>query len=699
MDVIPKRKFDRLLILSGIFCWGMFIFMSYLRCSGKYQDWHFTTTSLIEIQPIKITLFLNLFLGSIFWFQKRQQQRITEFNLQELVWSTFVVATCCFIGLALSILIMALGRQEHFFPNEKAFIDLINNINVGFLSIFAAKAFYSFKRMILFQRTKLLNFTWNVFEALIYISLIINWLHIPITHPFGYISLSLFVVFTIFLSLNMPWVAYLNVKQKWKTLLYLGLILLVSVSFADYIYDESAHFNNTEVHLLVNDLLQKPFIINTFIFIVCYSLTSILILVFNLPTSSVFEQKMGEVFSFQRLNQIIHSTDDVKHIYQVLLDTSMSTTLADSAWLEIVNPETRHLTFTSQGISKDEATKFKLMAKENKLNFNKTPLSIKDIRKLPSRKSANTKTRSLLFIPLFFQEKRLGTLCICKNVQEGFDDEIIEVISSFAGQASLSIENSRLMHRIIETERYKEEIKIARDVKRKLLSGAEGKHDSFESSIFTNSADDVGGDYYGIFQINTQKTLVIIADVAGHGTSAAFNMAQLKGIVTTAVLGFTSHLDLLSSINISLGHCLDKQTFITLTSVLVDNEKKTLNIIRAGHCPSLFYNDKVRSTSWIDEKQSTIGLGIIRSDSARDHLEEIQQPYITGDMLVLYTDGLIEAKNELGEDFGEKEIEEVTLAQHHAPKKVVSGIIETLHEFTRNTKISDDYTLIVLKFN
>src|SRR5690606_22870988 len=113
---------------------------------------------------------------------------------------------------------------------------------------------------------------------------------------------------------------------------------------------------------------------------------------------------------------------------------------------------------------------------------------------------------------------------------EGFNKEMTKIVSTFANQAGISIENFRLMEEALQNERYKEELKIAKTVQKSLLPTNLDQDDDFEVAAFSESADEVGGDYYDTHRISARLIALIIADVSGKGTTAAFHMSQMKGI-------------------------------------------------------------------------------------------------------------------------------------------------------------------------
>src|SRR5690606_9597886 len=113
------------------------------------------------------------------------------------------------------------------------------------------------------------------------------------------------------------WVAFLNYNQKWQSILLITLIILISITFVQQIYEH----NQTQI--LVVDLINNTFVMAMFGFICLNSFISLLVLFFNLPTSSVFEQKFGEVMIFQRLSQSIQMGNKEEEVYQTLFDSSM----------------------------------------------------------------------------------------------------------------------------------------------------------------------------------------------------------------------------------------------------------------------------------------------------------------------------------------------------------------------------------------
>ena len=169
--------------------------------------------------------------------------------------------------------------------------------------------------------------------------------------------------------------------------------------------------------------------------------------------------------------------------------------------------------------------------------------------------------------------------------------------------------------------------------------------------MVSQDAAEIGGDYYDVVHTAEDIYKVALGDVSGKGTTAAFYMAETKGIFQAL-----THLDMtvsefIISANRALAQCFSKGSFMTLTYLHIDMKNKMVELLRAGHCPTLYYSagtDKLNSLS-----TGSIGLGIIRDETFKDYLTETDKfNFESGDLLILFTDGIIEARNPAKEEFG-----------------------------------------------
>ena len=645
---------------------------------------------VIGVPRLLSGLFLTGYIVSLYFHYSKRLAGADNLDFIDLLWRVFVT------GLIATIVSVFIQFFLSFFSGSKLvehdlILSLLYHINIGLILAFVVSTFLVWKKLILYQKTKSLLNTWQIFEYAFLASLFYYFI------PQQQFDLPFSIVFAFLVALglvvtpNLKWVAFLNFKQKWKSILLVLLILLYLGYFLMYII-------NWDNELIIANLAHHVSVLAVFAFIILYAIASLLVTLFNLPTTSVFEQKLEEVVNFQRLSQSNQTGQDQESIYELLLDSSMSATFASAAWYEpnreSENPE---LIVKNIDLAKVERVK-KTLSKPDK-----RPI----IGGINPKKASKGSTlvenikdpdyKSILQYPLEVQNKNIGTMVLLKEVADGFNKEVVNIVNTFGNQAAVSIENHRLLQSAIENERYQEELKIAKRVHESLLPSTLDSNDHFDITAFSKPADEVGGDYFDTHRISDDKFAMIIGDVSGKGTSAAFNMSQMKGVFHSLAQMDVDPQEFLSRANEALGRCLERTSFITLSYFVVDTANSRIEFSRAGHCPSIFYNNEQGKVDFL--KSKGLGLGIIRSSEYCKYIEVNQLDYQKGDMLVMYTDGVTEAKNQLNEEFGYDKLKGIV--EDHVDNSVVEiekAIINGLHNFTQVDEIQDDFTTMILKF-
>ena len=261
----------------------------------------------------------------------------------------------------------------------------------------------------------------------------------------------------------------------------------------------------------------------------------------------------------------------------------------------------------------------------------------------------------------------------------------------------MALENARLVRQSIDMERYHEQLKIAKEVQNKLLPTELPHSASIEFVAVSQNADEVGGDYFDVVRTEDGIYKAAIGDVSGKGTTAAFYMAEVKGIFHALTLLDLDIRKVVSTANQALAQCMQKGFFVTLTYLQIDEVKREVQIIRAGHCPAYMYRKSSDEISIL--REGTLGLGIVRDKSFIHFLKEPQTfIYEPGDFLVLYTDGIMEARNEDDEEFGYDRLEDIIVRNKAASAAgIASGIVGAVKQFAHK-KISDDYTVLIIRF-
>jgi phosphoserine phosphatase RsbU/P len=675
----------------SLICWLMLMILNTYTIYAVVNGLDFVSSTYFVYLDYFVYLVLSVFFVTTFLTFKLNTSKGKARNFLEQLWQVFIIgAFTIFLSLFIRFFLYLINESS--LSQNIYLINLLYHLNIGLITVFVANGFYVWKRMNLYQKSEMMRQAWYIFEILVLLTIVTNFFTLKYdSWPFIIISFPL-VVFALILSFNTKWVAFLNYNQKWQSILLITLIILISVTFIQQIYEQH------ETQVLVIDLINNTFILAIFGFIVLNCFVSLLVLFFNLPTSSVFEQKFGEVMIFQRLSQSIQEGNKEEEVYSTLFESSIDIGMADAAWLEILVENGRYKAFLHKYINEIDVFEIKKILRKNKINIDTEPHYIKDIKEFPeSDRIKNLPIQSVLIIPLASHKYKMGNLVLLKNVEDGFDREMVDIIFTFATQASIAIKNFRLISEAVENERYKEEVAIASKVQQSLIPASMLVNIHLEISAFTKSADQIGGDYYDYYEFSKDRLALIIGDVSGNGTSAAFNMALMKGVFHSLVQLNIEPDKFMDMANNALSRCLEKSTFITLNLFYIDIESKKVQFARAGHCLPLYYEAGTGTTEFLENRG--LGLGLLRSKEYSRHIERVERSFSNGDILVLYTDGIIEAKNNEGEEFGQEKLKSVLSVNTHLSSKQISDrLVEEVYAFTGKNELLDDYTLLVIKF-
>jgi len=374
-----------------------------------------------------------------------------------------------------------------------------------------------------------------------------------------------------------------------------------------------------------------------------------------------------------------------------------STVFADAAWLEIHETGHPQKLFTYK-ISEKEAYDIIHHFKEKQIKgvLDQGSDRTKNLSKHLSA-IKGSRFRSILAFPIYVKGENIGNLALLKELPDGFNKEMTKIVSTFSNQAGISIENFRLMEEAIQSERYKEELKIAKMVQKSLLPEVLEKDQDFEIAAFSESADEVGGDYYDTLRISDHEVALIIADVSGKGTTAAFHMSQMKGIFHSLAQSCIEPDVFMQRANQALVYCLERGSFISAIFFLIDTRDKKIRYARAGHCPVLFYKAAEGKADYFEDKG--IALGMVRNKSYSNFIQSYSFDYKPGDVMVLYTDGITEAPNEKAEQFGYDRLADVVKSKHQGdPRQIQEELVRRLYEFSGSDNLNDDYTTMIVKF-
>lgn len=302
-----------------------------------------------------------------------------------------------------------------------------------------------------------------------------------------------------------------------------------------------------------------------------------------------------------------------------------------------------------------------------------------------------------LVIPVTNQRNEITSIaCLGKKLNNTeFSDADIEFLESIINLSVLSVENSILFKESIEKQALENELKIAREIQLALLPNSIPEIKEYEVSAVNKPAMHVGGDYFDVLKLTDTQYALVIADVTGKGTPASLLMANVQSAVHSFLKFFEDEhfnlIDVTQKINEVIYSNTSSEKFITFFWGILDINDGSFNYVNAGHNqPLLFRNNEI-----IHLDEGGLMIGIMESGFP---YQSGKINFITGDILVMYTDGVIEQNDSDQLEYGEERlISTVSNSINESTDYILNSVLNSVENFGYGMKQFDDQTLIILK--
>lgn len=248
-----------------------------------------------------------------------------------------------------------------------------------------------------------------------------------------------------------------------------------------------------------------------------------------------------------------------------------------------------------------------------------------------------------------------------------------------------------LLVELLEKSDVKREIDLAREIQLSLLPNTEHKREQLEIFSFANTAKEVGGDYVDIIETDG-GTYIVIADVSGKGLSAALYMVRMQALVHLIIeKSQPSPKELFLELNNYVKSDIKDKTFVTACAAFFPKDEDNFIFARAGHNAPIFFSNERDAT--FDLRSDGYALGMTSSTNLHNHLQEKKFHFKPNDSVLFYTDGLTEARNEFGEEYGEDRLDAImsVYGSLHA-KTIIRKIQSSLENFIGSEQTLDDIT-------
>ncbi len=577
-------------------------------------------------------------------------------------------------------------------------------IGLGLFILLLSQTLYSWRSLVNFRGGGKLRREWLAFELMLGAALLLQLFSWQMPDFVNVGIILLLGLFGIYLSGHQRWIAYLSQGQKVQAIMLQLGVLSFLVIFLFYLRGAQAN------SALLAPPTQQAFLVLASFFAVFYAVAGLLVSFFNLPIADVYEQRRAEILSLQQLSQIIQRGQTAPEIYQALFTSAVQTIRADAAWLD-AQPQPTDLAGALPPPLTHELTPadLEVLRAQPLTQHGDAQLEVIDNDLLRSQRFAGLSRPycSAAVLPLHSATHDYGVLVLFKEELSGFDPEDLSILHTFTTQTVLSLENLQLAQEARVSQRAQDELRIAALVQERLIPKHLPTDNWFEISTYAQAAKEVGGDFYDFLHLPGQRLAVLIGDVSGKGVTAAFHTAQMKGIFHALMQPnplakkdrerYPDPHRFMVLANEALTHCLERSSFITASFYLIDYEAGGFSFARAGHCHTLYYHSIKEEVSYF--KSEGLGLGILRDASYGRHVKNQFWDYNPGDVMVIYTDGIPEARNGEGDEYGEDRLAQM-LEQcfYQSAEEINQYIRQDVQEFSKGLPLHDDQTLLVIKF-
>jgi len=314
-----------------------------------------------------------------------------------------------------------------------------------------------------------------------------------------------------------------------------------------------------------------------------------------------------------------------------------------------------------------------------------------DVSKDPRYIQMNPETRSEMATPLIYRGRVIGVVDFESPQLNYFSEEHVRIFSTLAPQIAIAIENARLYERVARSEaRLERDLQRAQEIQMHIMPGAAPTIPGLEVAVRFQPARELGGDLYDFLAYGRERQVLAIGDVSGKGAPAALYGAMASGILRSLAPQKLSPPDLLKQLSLILLERKIEGHFITLTYAIWEPRAKTLRLANAGMPPPLL----VRKGQTRTIRVEGIPLGLLEHTQYQEQLVKLE----SGDVLAMFSDGIVEAANSKHEEFGSRRLENVLRRNcHRSPQEIIASLFDELREYEEGRPPRDDQTIVLVR--
>jgi serine phosphatase RsbU (regulator of sigma subunit) len=427
------------------------------------------------------------------------------------------------------------------------------------------------------------------------------------------------------------------------------------------------------------------------------------------------EREIARLRALNGLAEQLNRSPDTQTTLTAALETLLSLMSLETAWAFLLPSASR----SSDSVSVSSSGRFALAAtsglppglEQKDRHYLKDPklchcqsvmldgqlkraVNVVECTRLLEAARDNGDNQGLLFhasVPIIASGQPLGIINVATQDWQFLTAADLQLLSAVGAQVAIALERARL-YDITNAQRLRleRELKLAREVQDSLLPDALPTIPGFRLAADWRSALEMAGDFYDIFPLPDGHWAIVVADVSDKGAAAAMYMAMTRSLIRASAANYASPAGALKDVNQQLLAHSTSDMFVTVFYAVFDAELQNITYANAGQNPPLLR----RATGGIEKLARTgTALGVIEELA----LTDASLTLTAGDSLVIYTDGVTDALNSQGEEYGPARlVEALTSAPASDAALQLTHVSNHLYTFTGDTPPFDDITFFIL---
>jgi phosphoserine phosphatase RsbU/P len=412
-------------------------------------------------------------------------------------------------------------------------------------------------------------------------------------------------------------------------------------------------------------------------------------------------EKYEEINLLYDFGESLGTLFDAEAVHRIVLERGTELTLSQKAIILTPDVNTGEMNVTAfRGIEKKDTESFIAVSRAaaNLVLLEGKPMLLKNAEQITKQPVADTSIYGdcdifpLICVPMNVKENNLGVIIIWDRQPDGmFTASDLKLLSTMTSQAAISLYNSRLIDKLKESERMKRDMEIASRIQLSLLPAKAPDINGLDLAGKCVPALNAGGDYYDYLPLSADELGIVIADVSGHNIVATLGVAATRGVLRSEMMRSHSTAEVLEHTNCLIYDDLTTaELFISAFYAIFNCRTGKLTYTNGGHNLPFVYHASSNDCTAIDT--DGLLLGILE----KVDFEERSMTVGTGDILVLYTDGITEAVNQ--EQFGEEKLQRIVAENHdQSAHEIIDEVFRQVYRHSTGITQYDDITMVVMK--